>query len=415
MSAISLHEARRRTAYTPEDEVGQRPFAPLLDEEVAPKIKASPFVWTDPARFPRREWLFGTHLIRKFVSATMAPGGLGKTSLLLIEAVAMATGRNLTGSAPRKGPLRVWVVNLEDPREEIERRVLAILLHYQIDPEDLGDRLFLDSGREVSIVLATANRNGVEVATPTVEALKAEIKAREIDVLIVDPFVKSHGVQENDNSAIDKVVTAFAGIADATACAIELVHHVRKTGSNEITVEDGRGAVAMLAGVRSARVLNPMTKEEAQEIGGDIVPREHFRVTNGKANLAPPPEASQWFRLHSVDLGNGDPRDLADTGDRVAVVAPWEYPGAFSDVTTADLKAVQTTIAAKRWRANPQSPEWAGHAIADVLRLDVSDIQAQTKVKKLLGVWTKNGMFREVEGLDENRKKKRFVEVGTWA
>lgn len=44
----------------------------------------------------------------------------------------------------------------------------------------------------------------------------------------VDPFVKSHKVIENDNGAIDDVVTEWAHIADECNCSIELVHHVRK-------------------------------------------------------------------------------------------------------------------------------------------------------------------------------------------
>jgi RecA-family ATPase len=55
------------------------------------------------------------------VSATVAPGGLGKSSLVLAEAVTMASGRELLGVKSPK-PLRVWYVNLEDPREAIERR-----------------------------------------------------------------------------------------------------------------------------------------------------------------------------------------------------------------------------------------------------------------------------------------------------
>lgn len=65
-----------------------------------------PFVWRDPSTMPRRDWLYGRHLIRKFVSATFAPGGVGKSALALAEAMAMASGKPLLGPRPR-GRLRV--------------------------------------------------------------------------------------------------------------------------------------------------------------------------------------------------------------------------------------------------------------------------------------------------------------------
>ena len=55
----------------------------------------------------KREWVYGRHYIRKFLSVTVAGGGTGKTALTMAEAVAMATGRNLLGVETEKR--RVWV------------------------------------------------------------------------------------------------------------------------------------------------------------------------------------------------------------------------------------------------------------------------------------------------------------------
>ena len=56
----------------------------------------------DPKTLPRREWVYGNHLIRKFGSATFAPAGIGKTSLLIVEALAKVTGRALLGVTPKQ-------------------------------------------------------------------------------------------------------------------------------------------------------------------------------------------------------------------------------------------------------------------------------------------------------------------------
>jgi hypothetical protein len=50
------------------------------------KIQATPYQWIDPAKITPRDWLYGRIYIRKFVTATVAPGATGKTSLLTVEA-----------------------------------------------------------------------------------------------------------------------------------------------------------------------------------------------------------------------------------------------------------------------------------------------------------------------------------------
>ena len=72
-------------------------------------VTAQPFIWRDPRTIPPRQWLYGKHYIRKFASGTFAPPGIGKSSLDLVELVAMATGRRLVGTRPRKTPPRTGV------------------------------------------------------------------------------------------------------------------------------------------------------------------------------------------------------------------------------------------------------------------------------------------------------------------
>jgi RecA-family ATPase len=101
-----------------------------------------------------------------------------------------------------------------------------------------------------------------------VDGIRAEIVAKAIDVLQIDPFVASHTVAENDNTKIALVARQWAAIAEETGCAVELVHHVRKlgNGSTVLTVEDARGASALIAAVRSARVINAGTAGRIGEV-----------------------------------------------------------------------------------------------------------------------------------------------------
>lgn len=371
-------------------------------------IVARPFEWRSPATIEPRRWLYPHHYIRRFVGATISPGGIGKSSLVTTEALALVTGRDLLGVFPTER-CRVWLWQGEDPLEEMQRRIGAAMLHFGIDPSEVAGRLFVNSGRDDDLCIAEQDRNGVKIAAPVVEAVIATIRANAVDVVIVDPFVSTHRVVENDNPAIDRVTKTWARIADATDCAIELVHHSRKTGGAETTVEDGRGASALLATVRSARVLNAMTEDEAGRAGVDNR-FAHVRVDAGKSNLAPRSEAATWLRMVSVPLGNGP---LGTDGDKVGVFEPWQWPNPFDGLAVSDLEKVQAAVTVGRWRKDSQAKDWVGHAIADALGIDLADKAARSRVKLLQRTWTTNGALVEFTEKDEARKARTFVTSGS--
>jgi hypothetical protein len=372
-------------------------------------IRATPYVWRDPSAIPRRRWLYGQHLIRRFGSATIAHPGAGKSALVLAEALAMSTNRNLLGIQPLQR-CRVWYWNGEDPQEETERRIAAACIHYGITRTELDGWLFTDSGRDQEIVIAHQTRDGATLVEPVVDQLMGTIRANNIDVVSIDPFISSHRVTENDNNAIDVVAKRWTAIADQANCAIDLVHHSRKTGGAEVTVEDGRGAVALLAAVRSARVLNTMSADDGRKYGLAFH-RTYFRADNGKANLAPPPENASWFQIKSVCLGNGDPENLMDQGDSVGVVAPWSLPDPLAGITGADFDKIAAIIRGGRWRENPQANGWAGEAVAQGLGLNLDNRADKAKATGLLKHWIGLGTLRVVKGMDAKSNERKFIEV----
>ena len=135
------------------------------------------FVWRDPSTLPPRPWVYGQHLIRKQVSVTVAPGGVGKSSLTICEALAMASGRELLGDWTAQD-LKVWIYNLEDPRDEMDRRIIAAMQHHDVAPDEIHGRLFVDTGRERELCTAIQTREGVQIIKPELDALAREIEAR---------------------------------------------------------------------------------------------------------------------------------------------------------------------------------------------------------------------------------------------
>jgi hypothetical protein len=90
-----------------------REVPPIGDAVIAPDpIRATKFSWRAESEIPPRLWLYGRHLLRRYVSVDVAAGGIGKSSVKIGEALAMASGRNLYGVDVHEGPLNVWLYNL---------------------------------------------------------------------------------------------------------------------------------------------------------------------------------------------------------------------------------------------------------------------------------------------------------------
>jgi len=369
-------------------------------------IAATPYQWADPATLPRREWLHGRHLIRKFLSATVAGGGIGKSSLVIVETLEMVTGLALV-SDHKADPLRVWYWNGEDPLDEIQRRIQAACLHYKIAECELERRLFVDTGRRTPIIVATDDRGTLKIAEPVMAEVKRTIEENQIDVFRVDPFVRCHRVPENDNGKINAVAEAWAEIADATGSAIELVHHIRKANGAEASADDARGAVALTDAARSVRVLNRMSEKEADDAGVENR-KLFFRIDDGKANLAPPCEASTWCRLESVELGNG----RGGPGDKVGVAIRWRWPDPLEGVTLDDLKEVQQRLSVGNHRADTRATDWAGNMVAEVLGWDASSAPVKKSLRSILAKWRTSGAIIEAMQTDDNRKRRKYLRKG---
>lgn len=374
-------------------------------------ITATPFVWTNPATIPVRPWVYGRWLLRNTLTAVVAPGGVGKSALMASTVLALATGRELLGKMVWGGPQRVWYWNLEDDGDELSRQIHAAALRHDVSPEDCGNRLFVDSGLDGStLCIAVEDRDGFRILRPVVEALVAELQARKIDVLIVDPFVSSHAISENDNGAVDAVAKEWARVAKRAGCSIVLVHHTRKLAGQKVTAEMSRGAVALISAARTALVLNRMDSDEADRFGitSDKDRRQHFNVQDDKHNRAPP-EAAEWYRIDGVDLGNGDDDHASDN---IGVVVRWTPPDAFDGLSVQHLYEVQQRLAEGVWADNVQASDWAGIAVAEVIGADLDNKADKARVKALLRSWKETGALKVHHRDTSKGRSKPFLIVG---
>jgi len=376
----------------------RRPRSPVsLPDHLA--VSATLLSESDLDNIPPRRWIYGRELVRGFVSAIGAPGGVGKTAFAMAVALSIASGRSLfwphTGAPPswlrvhKRGP--VWFYNLEDPFDEMRRRAKAAISHHQVRFQDIEGQFYIDSGRDKPLTIAVRSDTGEVVAAPIVSSLVAELKARQITVMIVDPFVQSHQAEENNNNEMAEVLALWGRVANEADCAIWLVHHFRKGGQ----AGDGeafRGASALQGACRAMSTLTAMSKDEAESMGIDEGMRKRYvRLDDAKANLSPAADRANWYHLVSVALGNGD-EEYPD-GDHVQTVEPWEPPKPFDGISmemcvqALDRLSEDYTPGEKFGFTSQTKDRWAGHVI-----MRVTDKNEEV-AKKILTRWKQDELI----------------------
>ena len=218
---------------------------------------------------------------------------------------------------------------------------------------------------------------------------------------------------ENDNSQIDFVAAQFSHIAQATGCAVSLVHHTRKTpagvpNSFAGDVDSGRGASALSNAVRVAHTLSPMSKKDAE---GLDVPDEdktrYVRLDDAKGNMSPPAQGARWFQRKGILLPNADDK-LGLEPDEVGVLEIWMPPDVDRSISRENARLILEEVE-KRWNEQepfsvaPQSPRYLGKHMMAELRIN------KLHAKGILETWIATGVI--VSKPHNTRNKTMGVEV----
>jgi hypothetical protein len=356
----------------------------------------------DDGAIPPRAWLLGNAFCRRFVSSLTSSGGGGKTTIRIAQALSLAANRMLTGEHIFKR-CRVLLVSLEDDLDELRRRVRAARNYHQITPSAVKGWLFLTAPK--GIRLADIREGTVQVgALETM--LRETIEELRIDLVILDPFVKTHSAAENDNSAIDAVATILTKIAIDCDCAIDAPHHVSKGAAIAGDADKARGASSFRDAARLVYSLTAMTPEEAQGFGvSETERRSLIRVDSAKVNIAPPSAEARWFRLIGVRLGNS----TADYphGDEVQTVEPWTPPDTWAGLSSMTLNEVLSGIDAGLENGHRYSPAGAAgkRAAWPAVQKHCPD-KTEAQCREIISTWVKNGVLLIEEYDDPGRREK---------
>jgi AAA domain/Primase C terminal 2 (PriCT-2)/RepB DNA-primase N-terminal domain len=353
---------------------------------------------------PPREWLLGTTFCRTFLSSLLAAGGVGKTALRYAQFLSLATGRNLTGEHVHLR-CRVLVISLEDDENELKRRMLALMKYHGISHDDVRGWLFVSApGRSAGKLLEADPVTRRTVVGTLAANIEAAIARRKPDLVSLDPFVKSHSAEENNNTVIDEVAQILTDLGSKHNIGADAPHHVSKGAADPGNADKGRGASAMVDAARLVKTLTPMSAAEAKAFGIREEDRRQFiRVDNGKVNLARSGGVAQWFELIGVPLDNGT--ELYPNGDTIQVVRPWSPPQVWADLSNATLNQILDKIDAGLPDGERYTDGAAAKARAAWRIVVATTNKTEGQAKEMIKAWIKSGTLERREYRSETERK----------
>ena len=352
---------------------------------------------------PRR-WIFEGLLIRKYVSAFIGPGGVGKSSLAIAVGMSVALGKSLLAldhddphKIHKRGPVLYW--NLEDPLEELLLRISGELKCRGINKAEIGANFLAMSGRDFPLNLVTTDAKAScdrRDITPIVQLLRD----LGIILLIIDPYGNAHSGNPNDNAHMTAVLDQLRLIAEQADCAVLIVHHFRKGGQSG-DAEASLGAVMTTNGCRVVDSITAMTEDEAKALGIDPTKRRSYvKRSNAKLNLSAAPDECEWYRFDGVSLDNVT--DEYPDGDNVGVLTRWKALSPLLGLTWSDvsdiLDQIDIGMGGEYYTSDPKSKtRWVGALMMERLGLD--DQQAKSLIKE----WIKAGILAKDKYISQER------------
>lgn len=141
---------------------------------------------------------------------------VGKTILAMNLAYHLAAGENWHGLQIPK-PCKVLYISIEGGPRSLRKRLETIWCGAVRPPEG-----------NIAIWAVPP----FDILKPShFAALEAEVEAFGPDVIIIDPLIKIHRAEENDNSAMQRVMDQIRSLIIARGISIIIIHHSSKTGN----------------------------------------------------------------------------------------------------------------------------------------------------------------------------------------
>jgi hypothetical protein len=221
--------------------------------------------------------------------------------------------------------------------------LLAICLHHNIDPATYDGWLFIQAIRKTKIARPGKGKNSEPVVGELDAMVRRAVERKAYGLVIFDPFVRIHTLEENSNPDMDFVSELLVDLTHELNIAVDVPAHTHK---GKITAGDQdarRGASAQANSDRLDYTLTVMSEDEAEEFGIEDKDRKTYvRLDSAKVNLVRAMQAS-WFHLVGVNLDNAD--EIYTEGDNIQAIECWTPPETWEGTDAVLINAILDDIA----------------------------------------------------------------------
>lgn len=271
------------------------------------------------------------NLLYADLALVSAPGGTGKTTLLLHEAVCIALGHTVWGCRV-VNPGRTVIFTAEDSRDLYAgrlREIMGAMGLNEIERATVIDSvLVLDVSGDM-MHLARLDGSGNLVLTGLADAVVNEYRDLGLVQIVFDPLVSFGPGERLVNDGLQAVVTACRRIVRGLNCCVRLVSHSGQASARNGSLDQysSRGGTALPDGCRMVTAISAVTSEtsETPPDGWDLQPGESgFIMARAKLSYtAPLPKI--WVRRRGYSFEhfteqrqNSDEIRERDTGEVLA-------------------------------------------------------------------------------------------------
>ena len=241
------------------------------DIDVLPYTLPTPLDWNAIAQdFCTIDFVF-PGLTAGGLGMLAAPGGTGKSYMLLALASSIAMGKPLLPDWPECKPTKVLVFFAEDPPDIVHNR-----LRHLLQSPWVGEPKYQQLLKENLVVRSLVGEDCIVAHQPKFEdkwyrtqfstAVEEEATACQARLIMFDPLRQSHQMDENDSGEMTDLLKLMHGIAFRSKAAILFAHHTNKNSSFQgagDAQQAARGSSAITDNIRWQGNMVLMSEEEA--------------------------------------------------------------------------------------------------------------------------------------------------------
>ena len=249
-------------------------------------------------------------ILPKHRTTFAAPGGTGKTQLTLWMALHVAAGRKLFGRYEVKRPGKVLIMNAEDPKQQLQRRLITLANSMEWESESekyaaFENVAFVDFETDTIALSAQVQRTNHYDITKTVQEIIKSYKETGLSWVIFDPMTLFGFDEAGGNDSASAMMKASGILADQLNCAVTYVTHTTKAGA--------RAGEADMHTTRGAAAFGDLTRAHWNLINHrpyDPLSRTRYlQLSFDKASYAPPQSSVFLMSVENNRFISYDPED----------------------------------------------------------------------------------------------------------